>query len=127
MTISPMISKFFTAISFCLLLAACASKPIIDTQGVDLVQYQEDLQDCGEIAEQINTGAAVAKSAGAGAAVGAAFGVVTSVITGDTSAIGYSAAYGAVGGGSSGAFKADDEKAQVIRNCLRNRGYSILN
>lgn len=127
MTNGSMSRKILTAISLCWLLSACASKPIIDTQGVDLVQYQEDLQDCAEIAEQINTGAAVAKSAGAGAAVGAAFGVVTSVITGDTSAIGYSAAYGAVGGGSSGAFKADDEKAQVIKNCLRNRGYSVLN
>lgn len=108
-------------------LLACASKPIIDPAGVDMVQYQADLEDCALVAEQVETGKTVAKSAGAGAAVGAAFGVVTSVITGDSSAIGYSAAYGGVGGGASGAFKADDEKAMVIKNCLRNRGYSILN
>ena len=109
------------------LLPACASKPIIDTAGVDMVQYQADLEDCVLVAEQVETGKTIAKSAGAGAAVGAAFGVVTSVITGDASAIGYSAAYGGVAGGTSGAFKADDEKAMVIKNCLRNRGYSILN
>lgn len=110
-----------------LVLPACASKPIIDSQGVDMVQYQADLEDCVLVAEQVQTGNTIARSAGAGAAVGAAFGVVTSVITGDASAIGYSAAYGGVGGGASGALKADDEKAQVIKNCLRNRGYAVLN
>ena len=111
------------------LTTACTTTDeiIIDTKGVDLVQYQEDLQDCAIIAEQVETGKTIAKSAGAGAAVGAAFGVVTSVITGDTPAIGYSAAYGAVGGGSGGVFKADNEKAMVVRNCLRNRGYVVLN
>lgn len=111
----------------CMLPAACASKPIIDSKGVDMVQYQADLQDCAQIAEQVETGKQIAKSTGAGAAAGAAVGVVTSVITGDASDIAYSAAYGAVGGGSTGAFRADEEKANVIKNCLRNRGYSVLN
>jgi len=110
-----------------LTLPACASKPIIDSKGVDMVQYQADLEDCVLVAEQVQTGNMVAKSAGAGAAVGAAFGVVTSVITGDASAIGYSAAYGGVSGGAGGAFQADEEKALVIKNCLRNRGYVVLN
>jgi outer membrane lipoprotein SlyB len=114
-------------LSLGLLLTACASKPIIDTLGVDLVQYQEDLQDCAEIAEQVGVAGQVAKSAGAGAAAGAGIGLVTSVITGDASAIAYSAAYGAVGGGTAGAFEADEEKANVIKNCLRNRGYVVLN
>jgi hypothetical protein len=127
MAINSMIRKFFVVFLVSLLLTACASKPIVDTKGVDMVQYQEDLQDCAEIAEQVDTTNQVAKSAAAGAAVGAAFGVVTSVITGDASAIGYSAAYGGVGGGSAGAFEADDEKAMVIKNCLRNRGYVVLN
>jgi len=113
--------------SLILLLSACASKPIIDTKGVDMVQYQADLEDCVLVAEQVQTGNTIAKSAGAGAAAGAALGVVTSVITGDVSAIGYSAAYGGVGGGTAGAFEADNEKAQVIKNCLRNRGYAVLN
>jgi len=117
----------FLSIGLGLLLAACASKPIIDTRGVDLVQYQEDLEDCARIASQVGVAGQVAKSAGAGAAAGAGFGLVTSVITGDASAIGYSAAYGAVGGGTAGAFEADEEKANVIKNCLRNRGYVVLN
>jgi len=115
------------ACSVILLLSACASKPIIDPKGVDMVQYQADLEDCVLVAEQVQTGKTIAKSAGAGAAAGAALGVVTSVITGDASAIGYSAAYGGVGGGTAGAFEADNEKAQIIKNCLRNRGYAVLN
>lgn len=127
MKVAPQFRKIALVVCVGLLPAACASKPIIDSKGVDMVQYQADLQDCAQIAEQVQTGKQVAKSSGAGAAAGAAVGVVTSVITGDASDIAYSAAYGAVGGGSAGAFKADEEKATVIKNCLRNRGYSVLN
>ena len=127
MTAAQLFRKFTFIGTVCMLLVACASKPIIDSKGVDMVQYQADLQDCAQVAELVETGKQIAKSTGAGAAVGAAVGVVTSVITGDASDIAYSAAYGAVGGGSTGAFKADEEKARVIKNCLRNRGYSVLN
>ncbi len=127
MTADPQLKKIALVSFICLLPSACASKPIIDSKGVDMVQYQADLQDCAQIAEQVQTGKQIAKSTGAGAAAGAAVGVVTSVITGDVSDIAYSAAYGAAGGGSAGAFKADEEKATVIKNCLRNRGYSVLN
>jgi outer membrane lipoprotein SlyB len=88
-----------------------------------MVQYQTDLQDCAQIAEQVETGKQIAKWNGAGAAVG----VVTSVTAGDASTIACSASHGAVGGGSTGAFEADEEKATVIKNCLRNRVYSVLN
>jgi len=127
MNVVQQLRKIALIACICLVPAACASKPIIDSKGVDMVQYQADLQDCVQIAEQVETGKQIAKSSGAGAAVGAAVGVVTSVITGDASDIAYSAAYGAVGGGSTGAFRADEEKATVIKNCLRNRGYSVLN
>lgn len=127
MSPTPLIRNLVPTLALGLLLSACASKPIIDTQGVDLVQYQEDLQDCAAIAEQVGVAGTVAKSAGAGAAAGAAFGIVTSVITGDASDIAYSAAYGAAGGVTAGAFEADEEKANVIKNCLRNRGYAVLN
>jgi hypothetical protein len=101
-------------------LVACASKPIIDTHNVDMVQYEKDLADCEQIAEQVETGKTTAKSAAFGAGVGAAYGV----IDGD---IGDAAATGAVAGGSGGLLKADNEKARVTKNCLRNRGYAVLN
>ena len=102
-------------------LSACASKPIIDPKGVNMAQYEEDLQDCELVARQVQTGATVAKSTAAGAAVGAAYGLI------DGHDVGRDAAYGAVAGGSSGAFKSDEEKARVTKNCLRHRGYAVLN
>lgn len=106
------------ALSLCV---ACASKkPIIDTAGVDMDQYQRDLAACEQVATQVDTAGTAAKSAAAGAAVGAALGAVW----GD---VGSSAAGGAVSGGAGGLFSADEEKARVIKNCMRNRGYAVLN
>jgi hypothetical protein len=104
-----------------LLGAACASKkPIIDTAGVDMAQYERDLADCEQVATQVDTGGTAVKSAAAGAAVGAALGA----IWGD---VGASAAGGAVSGGAGGLLSADEETARVIKNCMRNRGYAVLN
>ena len=103
------------------LCSACASKkPIIDTAGVDMDQYERDLADCEQVSTQVDTGGTAAKSAAAGAAVGAALGAVW----GD---VGTSAAAGAVSGGAGGLFSADEEQARVIKNCMRNRGYAVLN
>jgi hypothetical protein len=103
------------------LCAACASqKPIIDPAGVDMDQYDRDLADCEQVATQVDTGGTAVKSAAAGAAVGAALGAVW----GD---VGSSAAGGAVSGGAGGLLSADEEKARVIKNCMRNRGYTVLN
>ena len=108
----------FLALALC---AGCASKkPIIDTAGVDMDQYERDLADCEQIATQVDTGGTAAKSAAAGAAIGAALGAVW----GD---VGTSAAGGAVSGGAGGLLSADEEKARVIKNCMRNRGYAVLN
>jgi hypothetical protein len=40
---------------------------------------------------------------------------------------GRSAASGAVYGGAGGLYAADNETARVIKNCLRHRGYVVLN
>jgi len=106
--------------AFFALAAGCASKPIVDTYNVDMVQYERDLAQCEEIAEQVASGEITAKSAAFGAGVGAAYGV----IGGD---IGTAAATGAVSGGAGGLLKQDNEKAKVTKNCLRYRGYAVLN
>ena len=111
---------FLATIGMALLLAACASKPIVDTYNVDMVQYEKDLAQCEDIAEQVESGKITAKSAAFGAGVGAAYGV----IGGD---IGNAAASGAVTGGAGGLLKQDNEKANVTKNCLRYRGYAVLN
>jgi hypothetical protein len=103
-----------------LALSACASKPIVDTYNVDMVQYQKDLSQCEEIAQQVASGEITAKSAAFGAGVGAAYGVVGGNV-------GNAAATGAVSGTAGGLLKSDNEKARVTKNCLRYRGYAVLN
>lgn len=104
------------------LLVGCAAHPdpIIDTKGVNLVAYQRDLTECQSYAEQVPVAAGVAKGSAAGAAYGAAIGA----IRGD---IGQAAGVGAVSGGAWSGLEADREKQQVVKRCLRGRGYRVLN
>jgi hypothetical protein len=106
-----------------LLVAACsgATGPIVDTKGIDMARYREDLAECETYAQQVSTGRAVGKGAAGGAAVGAAVGA----IAGGDAAKG--AGIGAVTGGAQSAQISDREKADVVRNCLRGRGYRVLN
>ena len=87
------------------------SGPIIDPQGVDMGRYQADLTECEAIADQVPVG----ERAVAGAAVGAAVGGVVGGIMGNRRT--------AVQGAASGM----RERDQVVHNCLRGRGYRVLN
>jgi outer membrane lipoprotein SlyB len=102
------------------LAAGCAgsSKPIIDPAGVDMEQYNTDLAECEQISEQVD------QKVGTGAAGGAVVGGLIGAITGNT--VGGAGA-GAVVGGARGVGSTNKEKSRVIKNCLRNRGYQILN
>jgi outer membrane lipoprotein SlyB len=106
-----------------LLLSACAgNKPIVDTKNVDMARYNQDLGECEAYAGQVSTG----KSAGRGAAGGAVLGGVLGAIFGDSATVARSAGAGGVIGGARGAVSGEQEKDQVVRNCLRGRGYSVL-
>jgi outer membrane lipoprotein SlyB len=102
------------------LTAGCAgsSKPVIDPAGVDMEQYNTDLVECEQISEQVD------QKAGAGAAGGAVVGGLLGAITGSTVRC---AGAGAVVGGARGVGSTNKEKSRVVKNCLRNRGYQILN
>jgi hypothetical protein len=106
-----------------LLLAACsgATGPIVDTKGVNMARYEQDLAECERYATQVSTGTAVAKGAAGGAAVGAAVGAIAGGEAGTGAGI------GAVTGGAQSARISDHEKSEVVRNCLRYRGYRVLN
>lgn len=107
-----------------LALAACASRNVIvDTQGADMSRYAQDRRECESYAAQVDTGGQVARSAGFGALVGAAIGA----IFGNSKTVVRSAGAGGVTGGAQGAIRGDQEKEQVLRNCLRGRGYRVLN
>jgi outer membrane lipoprotein SlyB len=99
------------------------SGPIIDPQGVDMGRYQADLTECEAIADQVPVG----ERAVAGAAVGAAVGGVVGGIMGNRRTAVRSAGVGAVGGGVQGAASGMRERDQVVHNCLRGRGYRVLN
>ncbi len=106
------------------LLSACASRgPIIDTQGVDMTRYDQDLAQCQAYSGQVNTGAEAGKSAVGGAAVGAVLGA----IVGNSGTVARGAGVGGVLGGARGAARGEGEKEQVVKNCLRGRGYRVLN
>jgi hypothetical protein len=103
--------------------AGCASKskPIIDPAGIDMEQYEIDLAECEQIAEQVD------QKAGESAAGGAIIGGLIGAITGDSTRVVQGAGVGAVAGGAKGAGTTNKEKSSVVKNCLRNRGYKVLN
>ena len=108
-----------------LLLSACAStdRVIVDKQNVDEAQYQRDLADCQATADQVGTG----RDAAEGAVGGALIGGVLGAIFGNSGTAGRMAGGGAVVGGASKAGGAQQEKQQVLKNCMRGRGYRVLN
>ena len=111
-------------------LAACAQsyQPIIDTKGLDQAKYQQDLSECRAYAEQVSPASQATIGAAIGAALGAALGAIAGAFTGDAgtgAALG--ASVGGVGGGASGAGEGVSDQKQIVNNCLRNRGYAVLN
>jgi outer membrane lipoprotein SlyB len=111
------------------LLCGCAHRDrapggvIVDMKGVDPVQYQKDLAECGTYADQVNASENVAGRAAGGAVVGGAVGA----IFGGGHGAAQGAGAGAVVGGARGVGATVQERNHVVRTCLRNRGYAVLN
>ncbi|MCK5860047.1 MAG: hypothetical protein KAG72_11925 [Abyssibacter sp.] len=105
-------------------LSGCANRgPIVDTQGVSQAQYAQDLAQCEQYAEQVDMGSSAAGGALGGAAIGALLGS----IFGNSDTAKRTGGAGAVVGGAKGAAQGAREKDQVVKNCLRGRGYRVLN
>jgi len=105
------------------LVAACAQQPIIDTKGVNIAQYEQDKKECSAYAEQVS----VAQKAGTGAVAGAAVGAVIGAAVGNSDTAARGAGIGAASGAAKGTGRGISEKQRVVRNCLRHRGYAVLN
>ena len=105
-------------------IAGCAAHPdpIIDTKGVDPELLSQDWDDCEAFTEEIVVAKGVGKGAALGAGVGAAAGAVSNRREVDEAA-GLGAIYGATRSG----LDADRQKQQVFKNCMRGRGYRVLN
>ena len=107
-------------------LASCAAtddRPIVDMQGVSIAQYNSDLAECRSYADDVEAGRQVARGTVAGAVVGGAVGAVV----GNSDTAQRTAGAGAVVGAARSAGGVVREREQVIRNCLRGRGYRVLN
>lgn len=105
--------------------AACTTTDeiIIDDRGVDMARYQEDLAQCRVYSEQVKTGEKAAKGAASGAVVGGLIGAAV----GDSRSAQRGAGAGAVSGGAKGISQGERDEVQVVKNCLRGRGYRVLN
>jgi outer membrane lipoprotein SlyB len=100
--------------------AGCADyQPIVDTRGVDPINYRADLADCQAYAGQVNPAAGAA----GGAVAGALLGVLLGRIVNDSNS---GMKLGALMGGSAGAGEAARSQQEIVKNCMRGRGYSVL-
>ena len=96
---------------------------IIDTRGVDESVFKKDYSECSEFAKNIDLTERTLKQGAVAGATGAAVGAI---IGGEETAkkIGGSAAVlNAVEANLDGR----NEQAKIIKNCLRGRGYKVLN
>ena len=94
---------------------------IIDPQGVDMGLYQRDLGECKQISLQVES------ETGKGAVGGAVVGGLLGAVVGGKRSVERTAGVGAVLGGAKGAGATREERELVMKNCLRNRGYKVLN
>lgn len=124
-----LVSKVFGLISI-IAVAGCANtgadvRPIVDMQGVNQAQYERDLEQCQDYAQQQSgAGASAAKGAVGGAGIGGLIGLVTG---GNGTRVAQSAGVGAVIGGASGAYSGNKAQESIVKRCLTGRGYRVLN
>jgi outer membrane lipoprotein SlyB len=118
-------------LSTVLVLSSCTSNPqtqptggvIIDTKGLDMSTYYQDLHECRNFAAQVNVGGQVVEKTISGALIGGAVGA----IAGDSDAAKRAAGVGGLLGAVKGSGQASQEKQRVLKNCLKGRGYRVLN
>ena len=101
--------------------AARAADIVIDPAGVDMQQYQNDSVQCHMLSAQVRP------RAGRGAVGGAVVGGLVGRAVGNRHTARRAARAGAVGGLVRGAAVTRFERQLVVKNCLRSRGYNVLN
>jgi len=113
----------FVAVS----LTACAGasyRPVIDSQGVSNQAYEADLAQCQRYATQVASGP---DRAAFGAVAGALIGLAFAALAKDKAYNGLYAGVGAASGASGGAVAGESEQRNIIKSCMANRGYRVLN
>ncbi|WP_076411536.1 glycine zipper family protein [Shewanella sp. UCD-KL12] len=115
--------------------SVAASNVVIDKTGVDEKDYIFDMHECTELSQQAQKQQAeggVVSGAAKGAALGAAAGAISGGSGTDGAKTG--AAIGVVGGalGRNRSSRQNEasheaEKQTIVKNCMVNRGYVVLN
>lgn len=113
-------------LSIITLLNGCASyRPLVDERSITSRQrYEQDLRECQHYAAQVSPGQSAAAGALFGALLGAA---ISGALGGGRYTTEHFAAAGAVQGAANGAMGGADAQVQIIRDCMSDRGYSVLN
>jgi len=120
--LAPLLAAVLAAVG---LLAGCATyRPLVDMRGVaDRDQYERDIADCQNYAGSVSPGA----SAGAGAIFGALLGAALGAAIGDHEVAVDAARFGAIEGAVAGGAAGAGTQVQIMRNCMSERGYLVLN
>ncbi len=121
----PRRTRCLAAALLAALAAACTTTDeiIIDERGVDMARYRQDLAECRSYSDQVKTGEKVARGTASGAVVGGATGAILDGTEGATRGAGV----GAVAGATRGVIRGSEEEVRVVKQCLRGRGYRVLN
>jgi len=111
--------------SLLVLLSACTAtnEIIIDKKGVDTNRYYGDLKECRSYGAEVKTTEKGTRGAISGAVVGGAVGAIVDGSEGAARGAGV----GAVTGGAKGINEGEGEEVEVVKRCLRGRGYRVLN
>lgn len=115
------------SVLFALLLGCTGGtlyRPLVDTKGVDRARYAQDQEECARYASQV---AGPGTQAAVGAVAGAVAGALLARLIGRDVNRGAPARVGAAAGAAGGAASGIQSEADVIRQCLRGRGYNVLN
>ncbi len=118
-------TAFALVLAAAVLCSGCATtqyRPVVDS-GVSRGNYEDDVADCQNLANQ----RPAAANAAAGATVGAVFGALLGAAVGlRGNDIGLVAAWGAANGGINGAAYGAAEQQAIVSRCMAGRGYDVL-
>lgn len=126
-------TRLIAALAAASLIGGCSTssyEPVVDfksSKSTDAVKYQSDLTECRALADKQNPAMDAGKDALIGGAIGAALGAALGAATGSagTGAM-IGAAAGGIGGGAHGGIDSATRQRNIVRNCLRGRGYAVL-
>jgi len=109
-------------------LVGCAGanvRPLVDMKNKNTSTYEQDLTECQTYATE-QSGAAA--NGAVGAIAGAVFGALLGLVAGgNQTGIAQVGGIGAVAGAFTGLLEGNKAQEGVVKQCLRGRGYNVLN